>query len=707
MSLRRQLSIIVLFTLLLPWGGCQYAKELEITLRNNSIQNLQEIARMVSLQVSASMTDGVSFDYVNPEVSPDVSLLGFDMKAAANLDGYDDEWLAYSRQMFELFPSQPKTVRNQQNDSLARKKVTLVGGVFEESLSVFLSVTDNTPTYYNPTIGALNGDRVYLHFFDNKKRRHTVTLNTSAPGDVNVSGSKVYGGIEGRWQDTEQGYNLEFKLPMNSLKDEFQIEIVDATHQRELNYLLPKGRVVLPRQDLKKIVEIYSSENRRIVVVDQYAWLQADSGYRENSKNNFSESDDPLSVQMISQSWRSILLRWLNQFYRAILSDRYLPLGEIRGPIQGQLTDNYIEPLLQGKKQGLWQQYELETARVTAAYPLEIQNEKNQSIVSGAVIIEEDSEAILTVSHRAISRLFGMTFLAMSVITLALLVFSGILSYRINRLNRATQGVINAEGEFNVQLTASKVRDEIGDLNRSFVTLQSRLGDYTEYLKSLSGKLSHELRTPLAMVRTSLENLEESQTLDDSARVYIQRAHDGLDRLRYIVTAMSAATRVEQSISAAEKEPIELCELLHNLVAAYQSANKTKRILIQTPDERILLLGNTDLLAQMFDKLLENAIDFTADEGVIKFSVTVDLTSCHIVVSNDGPLLPVEMQHQLFDTLVSIRETARDKAHLGLGLYIVKLIVEFHAGQVSARNRAELNGVEFSIKLPVLGLKNK
>ncbi|MBL4868709.1 MAG: HAMP domain-containing protein [Pseudomonadales bacterium] len=710
MSLRRQLLVIVLLTLALPWAGCQYIKELEITLRDNTVQGLQEIARSVSQQLSPA---------ISHSLNTTVSVHAFDLKTAGILDGYDDEWQSYIPQRFEVSPLAKMGGRD--------KTVSLVAGVFHRSLYLFLSVPDNTTNYYNPTLSFSNGDRVLLHFFDARDERHTITLNTSAPGAINVGGTNASGtntrvikmgrGIEGSWQDTESGYNLEITLPLSALADELQIEIVDAQDSyTSSRYLLPKGRVVLPRPKLKRIVNMYAGEQRRLLVIDQQAWLLAESDYpSEGSASIYGNLSSEVENSGVyektyekendadqQQSWRSLLSSLLNQCYRFILSDEYLPREGLHDRGKGQLIQAYISPLLQGGKQGLWQQYRLAAAIVTAAYPIFGIDESNKSYVAGAIIIEQDSEAILSVSNQAISRLFGISFLVIGMITLALLFFATIISSRINQLSLAAAQVISPEGEFSVQIKASKIRDEIGDLSRSFVTMQNRLGEYTHYLKSLSGKLSHELRTPLAMVRTSLENLEQSQSLDDDAKVYMQRAKDGLERLRHIVTAMSEATRVEQSISSAEMETVELCEILRNLVATYQSSNKGKNLVTDISDDPVYLQGNTELLAQMLDKLFENAAEFTPQNGSIRFLLEKDTKICRLVVSNDGPLLPETMQNQLFDSLVSIRDKAQGKTHLGFGLFIVKLIVEFHGGQVSASNRVDLSGVEFEVQLPVV-----
>lgn len=112
------------------------------------------------------------------------------------------------------------------------------------------------------------------------------------------------------------------------------------------------------------------------------------------------------------------------------------------------------------------------------------------------------------------------------------------------------------------------------------------------------------------------------------------------------------------------------------------------------------MLGVPDLMAQMLDKLVSNAIDFHSADTPIVLKLDTDGRQVTLLVSNSGPVLPDEMQGNLFESMVSIRTQKGEQPHLGLGLYIVRLIVEFHQGRVTARNRDDNSGVEFLISLP-------
>jgi signal transduction histidine kinase len=111
-------------------------------------------------------------------------------------------------------------------------------------------------------------------------------------------------------------------------------------------------------------------------------------------------------------------------------------------------------------------------------------------------------------------------------------------------------------------------------------------------------------------------------------------------------------------------------------------------------------VGSGELVAQLLDKLVDNAASFSAPGG--RIDVAVDDAGHELVLSvaNKGPTLPAQMRRQLFDSLVSVRERRDGRAHLGLGLHIVALIAEFHGGRCDADDLPDGSGVVFRVWFP-------
>jgi signal transduction histidine kinase len=160
--------------------------------------------------------------------------------------------------------------------------------------------------------------------------------------------------------------------------------------------------------------------------------------------------------------------------------------------------------------------------------------------------------------------------------TAALLIFATGLSLRIRRLRDEAEKSIDAHGRVLGTVGGSMHGDELGDLARSFADILRRLQQYTGYLETLAGRLSHELRTPVAVVRSSLDNLKQVE-LPGEARVYLQRAEEGLARLSTIFTRMSEATRLEQSLATVEREKFDLATVVRGCVEGYRLAHRDRQ----------------------------------------------------------------------------------------------------------------------------------
>jgi len=242
-------------------------------------------------------------------------------------------------------------------------------------------------------------------------------------------------------------------------------------------------------------------------------------------------------------------------------------------------------------------------------------------------------------------------------------------------------------------------RDELGDVARSFATLLGRLDEYTQYLRTLAGKLSHEIRTPLTIVRSSLDNLESEQ-VPPAARAYLDRARQGSERLGAIVLAMGAATRVEESIGSADRVRFDLVPVLGAAVAAYRAAFPARTFQFECAAESLGLTGAPDLVVQMLDKLIDNAVDFSPAGSLVTVRLREENGAAVMEVDNLGPALPLHLEGRVFESLWQSRPGSDGHPHLGLGLYIVRLIAEFHGGEASARNLPDGGGVRLAVRLP-------
>ena len=283
--------------------------------------------------------------------------------------------------------------------------------------------------------------------------------------------------------------------------------------------------------------------------------------------------------------------------------------------------------------------------------------------------------------------------------------FAAWLALRLSRLRRASESALTRTGLVTT-FPDTRARDELGDVARSFSTLLARLNEYTGYLRTLAGKLAHEIRTPLTIVRSSLENLESEAQLPPGARTYLERARQGSERLSAILIAMGAATRVEEAISGAERTRFDLVPLIAAAVAAYRGAFPQRRFSAELPAEPVWLEAAPDLIVQMLDKLIDNAVDFSPAGAHYHRAPEARAWRRRARGRQPGRSTAAAAARQAVRVAVAIAPTWRPIApdpdtrpHFGLGLYIVRLIAEFHGGEARAENLPDGSGVRFAVRL--------
>ena len=438
---------------------------------------------------------------------------------------------------------------------------------------------------------------------------------------------------------------------------------------------------VAARREIEEIAEILKGVERttsRIWVVTHELRVLALAGSLKREGGAAKET--------FTQRALGLLIPRPNEDFDDAIADDVLATGrEISGALQGR-PGVRLRNTPDGK-----------AVVISAAHPI-----WNGDEVVGAVVVEESTNPILSVRSLALERLLVVTLAVFAFAAAVLIWFATRISTRIRRLRDEAETAIDARGRIARLVTAQNSGDELGDLSRSFSAMLGKLSQHHAYLESMASRLSHELRTPIAVVRSSLENLKLAPA---DARVYIERAEEGLRRLGTILTRMSEATRLEQGLASVEREPFDLAPVVSGCVEGYRLAYPGQAFELALSAEQAVARGSPDLVAQLLDKIVANAVDFSAASGrrnePIRISLSVSNGLIELGVENKGPLLPEEMRGRLFQSMVSVRGERRGEGtstepHLGLGLYVAQLIAEFHGGGIHARNLASGEGVAVS-----------
>jgi signal transduction histidine kinase len=682
MKLKTKLFALSLLTLLLPWSGWKLLQELERYLREAQETSLLGASRMAVGALPLEFQTRLQF-------APDLSTRLRALPRPPSLDGYADDWPGDWLGDWPADGGQGLEFRSADG----ALTVSLLAGAHGGRLCLLLDVRG---------AGRSAGGSVSL-LTRNPRGLQRFQISPGAPGPLQLrSETEAVGQGEGFWLDTPSGYALELSLPAGSADTDVSFQVMDvggASGARRTAGPEPGQWITLiPEWErmstwLARTVD----ESTRAWLVDPGAWVLADSG-----PGNAGVGAAPLKT-----TWLQRVLYRLVAGSRTELLDAW-PAEPVR------LQDPSVTRALAGQEAVSWSQ-EADTAvvRNTVAVPVVLDGE-----IAGAIVLQSSSEGLLLVTNRALGRLVFTTLALALGLAAGLWYFASRLSRRVRRLSSAVSRAMEDRVDPET-LPLRQDRDELGDLARTNAKLLRAVADYSQYLQTLAGKLSHELKTPLAITRSSLDNLS-SQDLDAASRRFLQRAQEGVERQAAIVRAMSEASRLEAAIGAADWERVDLVELVERCVAGYRTLYAGRKLSLQLPARSLqpgplqpgpLQPGSLhpgplqlecapDLLAQALDKLVDNAMSLSGPDDEVAISLKRVGNGCELAVRNSGSTLPDGFEDRLFDSLVSIRAARDAEPHLGLGLYIVRLVVAAHAGEVSARNLPGGAGVEFLIRLP-------
>jgi len=438
------------------------------------------------------------------------------------------------------------------------------------------------------------------------------------------------------------------------------------------------GKAYAPSEEIERFLEIMGRRASRLWVVDTRSRVRGLSG---------SLREAPLAR---GEAPREVIASWLKPVVSLVVSAPQVPAGDESKPVRAQ-----IDRALIGMSSTYWRgTRDREVAIVSAAQPVFVGDD-----IVGAVVVEETTAPILLLRQSALESLIALTLAVCLAAFAILLVFASRLATRIRRLHAQAEAAIDAQGRIRGTIAVSGAKDEIGDLERTMAAVLARLGDYNAYLEQMASRLSHELRTPVAVVRSSLDNLR-SQAPGGEAGVYLDRAGEGVERLSRLVSRLSEGTRLEKMLESAERERFDLAAVVRGCVEGYRSAYPGRPFATDIPAAAVPMTGVPDAIAQLLDKLVENALDFAPPGSAIRVSLSADARVARLAVANEGPPIPAEVLPRLFDAMVSARGEGQGRGgHLGLGLAIVRLVAVHHGGGARAVNLPEGRGVLIEVEL--------
>ena len=333
-------------------------------------------------------------------------------------------------------------------------------------------------------------------------------------------------------------------------------------------------------------------------------------------------------------------------------------------------------------------------------------------VITAAAPLTRGTAVLTTVNARDITQTVRIERFRLSVVLLVVTLVSVLLSLflartivrPLRRLARAAVRVRRGRAREVVVPRLPSRRDELGMLARALSDMSSALRVRIDATEAFAADVTHELKNPLASLRSAVDGLASVKDPGFQAQL-LAIVQDDVRRLDRLITDISEASRLDAQLSRAKFEPVDMGRMIAGLLDQREArgAERGVRFRLDDHDEPLVALGEGMRLERVFENLLDNAVSFSPDDGLVTIAAEADGDELVVAVEDDGPGVPEEEREAIFRRFQSIRPAGEAFGqHSGLGLAIARAIVDGHGGTIAVEARGNgVAGARFVVRLPL------
>ena len=323
----------------------------------------------------------------------------------------------------------------------------------------------------------------------------------------------------------------------------------------------------------------------------------------------------------------------------------------------------------------------------------------------GFIVITEDSNDI---QNAVIERKNFVIRTALSVAAI-ILIFSIFLNANIIKpiriLGRYTSSASSDHPDNKIINRINLRPDEIGNLSRSLSGMTNNLYKRIEFAERFASDLTHEIRNPLASLKAASELLPNAKDSEKKNRL-LGILNDDVVRIERLITDYSNMLKGEALEAKLQLTKFDLIKLINKVAEEYQQAinNTKKNISIEINNlikKKTFIIGFESRIQQVISNILENSISFSPEKSILKIKIERVKNDAKIIITDEGPGFNESNIGKVFERFYSNRPKEMFGQHSGLGLNIVKNIVESHKGHIKAYNLDGSRGAAIEIDLPI------
>lgn len=375
-----------------------------------------------------------------------------------------------------------------------------------------------------------------------------------------------------------------------------------------------------------------------------------------------------------------------------IAMSRQLP-AEIVAQVNNN-TGSYVGMSTLG---GIYLEKQLVAAKPILVKVLGTDNSISQQQIGTALVVVEASS--ITEMWRDFATIFFFT----SVVVLCIaFITTSVTSLRQTKpLKEMAEAARKfGHGEFEIRVEGGGRKDEVGELADSFNAMADSLARSEARRSEFVANISHELKTPMTTIAGFADGILDGTIPREKETDALQTISSETRRLSRLVRRMLDLSRLQSAEHITAQEQFDVSELLVRVLVSLETKINARGLDVEThlPDEPVLVWGDPDAITQVCYNLLDNAIKFSKEQGIITLTVAAKGGKANVSVRNEGDVIPSHELSMLFDRFhKSDKSRSEDREGVGLGLYIVKTILNNHKEKISVTS--ENGATEFTFTL--------
>ncbi len=328
---------------------------------------------------------------------------------------------------------------------------------------------------------------------------------------------------------------------------------------------------------------------------------------------------------------------------------------------------------------------------------------KHDGAVIGEVFAVSDAvTGLLPYAASMLKIIMISIFIALILSYVAVYLYSRKMTRPIADMIEATDRY--AKGDFSYRINLDGIDGQMSEMAKALNLMFDELSVDNEAKKSFVANVSHELKTPMTTIGGFVDGILDGTIPPDKEKEYLQTVSTEVKRLSRLVVAMLNLSKIESGEVSLKPKRYNISSQIIETLLSMEQRIVEKNISIEGVDtvDGVMIYGDRDLLHQVMYNLLDNAIKFTPENGYIKFFAKENSGSVTITVRNSGQGLSSEQKARVFERFYKVDQSRSfDIKGVGLGLYIVKTIVNMHDGTIIVDSK-EGEYTEFSFNLPVI-----